>query len=46
MSDASKDELLERIRILESNNVKLNRYVENLLQTVLEKDPTLLEIKK
>ena len=45
LSDASKDDLVERLRKQEQANECLRGYLNRLLNNVIERDPGILEIK-
>nr|XP_002125619.1 rab11 family-interacting protein 3-like [Ciona intestinalis] len=45
LSDASKDDLMEELKKQEQINNQLRDYLDRIILSVLERDPTILEIK-
>ena len=44
--EATKDQIEEKYRKLESTHNELRIYLEKILSNIMERDPTLLEIKR
>ena len=43
--EATKDQLEEKYKKLSQNHQDLRDYLENILENIMERDPTLLEIR-
>lgn len=45
MLSATRDEVMETLRLREAENAQLKEYLGKIILSVLEKDPSILEIK-